>query len=195
MQPNKINNILMQLNMMNNQMMQKNMMNNQMIQQNMMNHQMMQQNLINNQMIQLNLMNNQMIQLNMIEVYNNSIKSDRNHLINIDIKAINDKLCFNCFFEVDYIKTIFIGEFSIEDLKEKSNYYRQYNDANQIIRDIRNHRIGQGISIKEKNDKIIIKLPMNSANYTPIELSLNKKQKSDQETIREYKEALERYKI
>ena len=130
----------------------------------------------------------------MFEVYNRSIQSDKNHLVNIDIKATNDKLCFNCFFVVDYIKTIFTGEFSIEELKAKSNYYRQYNDANQIIRDIRNNGTGRGINIKEKNDKIIIILPMNSANYDPIELSLNKKVKSDQEIIRDYKEALEKYK-
>ena len=130
-------------------------------------------------MMQQNMINNPMMQQNMIEIYNNSTLSDRNHLINIDIKAINDKLYFNCFFEVDYIKTIFMGV---------------YNDANQIIKDLKNQEIGKGINIKEKNDKIIIKLPMNSANYSPIELSLNKKQKSEQEIIRDYKEALEKYK-
>jgi polysaccharide deacetylase 2 family uncharacterized protein YibQ len=87
-----------------------------------------------------------------------------------------------------------MGEFSIDYLKAKSNFYRQYNDANQIIRDIKNYRIGRKIKIKEKNDNIIIILPMNSANYSPIELSLNKKQKSEQEIIRDYKEALEKYK-
>jgi hypothetical protein len=87
-----------------------------------------------------------------------------------------------------------MGEFSINELQAKSNYYRQYNDANQIIRDIKKHGIGNRINIKEKNDNIIIILPVNSANFSPIELSLNKKQKSEQEIIIDYKEALERYK-
>ena len=194
MKQNMMNNPMMQQNMMDNQMIQQNMMNNQMIQQNMINNPMIQQNMMDNQMIQQNMMNNQMMQQDMIEVYNYSTLSDKNHLINIDIKAINGKLYFNCFYEVDYIKIKFMGEFSIDDLKAKSNFYRQYNDANQIIRDIKNYRIGRKIKIKEKNDNIIIILPMNSTNYSPIELSLNKKLKSEQEIIGDYKEALERFK-
>jgi len=194
MQQNMMNNPVRQQNMMNNQMMQSYMMNNQTMQPYMMNNPMMQQNMINNPMMQQNMMNNPMMQPYMIEVYNTSTLSDKNHLINIDIKAINGKLYFNCFYEVDYLKTIFIGEFSIEELKAKSYYYRQYNDANQIIRDIKNHEIDRKIEIKETDDNIIIKLPVNSANYDPIELQLNKKQKSEQEIIGDYKEALEKYK-
>ena len=170
MQQNMPNNPMMQQNMMNNQMMQPYMMNNSVMQPYMMNNPMMQQNMMNNPMMQSYMMNNPMMQPYMIEVYNTSTLSDKNHLINIDIKAINGKLYFNCFYEVDYLKTIFMGEFSIEELKAKSNYYRQYNVANQIIRDIKNHGEEKGIEIKEANDNIIIILPMNSANYKPIEL-------------------------
>ena len=194
MKQNMPNNPMMQQNMMNNQMMQPYMMNNSVMQPYMMNNPMMQQNMMNNPMMQSYMMNNPMMQPYMIEVYNTSTLSDKNHLINIDIKAINGKLYFNCFYEVDYLKTIFMGEFSIEELKAKSNYYRQYNDANQIIRDIKNHGEDKGKEIKETNDNIIIILPMNSANFKPIELPLNKKQKSEQEIIRDYKEALEKYK-
>ena len=65
------------------------------------------------------------------ETYENEVNSNKHDNIKIKIKKIENNLEIQIFIE-NFIKKTYIGNFSLDDLKNKSNYFNQFNDTKMI---------------------------------------------------------------
>ena len=126
--------------------------------------------------------------------YKKNIKSNKNHVFTIEMKYQENTLIINSYFIDNYITTNYIGKFYLEELQKISNYYKQFNNTEMIIKEIEAYKGNKKIILEEKNDEIIIKFPIGSAIFKEINFTLKLKQKSDKEKIEEYEKAFERFK-
>ena len=118
------------------------------------------------------------------DVYNLQIRSNKGNIINIKINIFLNKLEIKASFVKNYFTNSYIGNFSLEELKRKSNYYNQFNNINMLMREIK--RINNKKAIEnENNDKIILIFVVDSANYPSIFFILRLKPKSDREKLEE----------
>lgn len=83
--------------------------------------------------------------------YKTKILSDKNNNMEITIGEKENNLILNCFYIINFTKVSFYNKFSLEELKNQSNYYKQFNDINQFINELIE-------SEKENNNKDINKL-------------------------------------
>ena len=121
------------------------------------------------------------------EVYNLEIRSNKENIITIEIKKISNKLEIKASLVKNYFTNTYIGKFSLEELKKKSNYYNQFNNINMLIREIKHFNNKKAIE-NEKNDKIILIFVVDSPNYPSISFLLKLKPKSDREKLEEYEQ-------
>ena len=128
------------------------------------------------------------------KIYTNEIKSNKNHLIFLKIKHKDNTLFFYSHFTENYITANYIGKFSLEELQNDSNYYKQFNNIKFIVQEIKDYSGAEKIKAEEEKDKINIIFPISSVNFKEISFILNLKQKSDLEKIKEYEKAFERFK-
>ena len=128
------------------------------------------------------------------EIYTNQIKSNKNHLIFMEIKSQHNSLFFNSYFIENYITTKYIGEYSLEELQKNSDYYKQFSDIKMLIKEIEAYAGAEKINIEENEDEINIIFPIGSAIFKEVNFTLTLKPKSDKEKIEEYEKAFERYK-
>jgi len=126
------------------------------------------------------------------ETYYGCIKSNKDHSINIYIKSLGKDLIFESNYNENYIKTTYIGTFSLEQLQRNSNYFKQFDNANQIIKEIKFYRGDRKITVHEdeKEKKITIHFPVSSVLFNTIMFDLNLKPKSDEEKIIENERAI-----
>ncbi len=121
------------------------------------------------------------------EVYNLNIYSNKENIIKIEIKNNLNILEIKASFVKNYINNTYIGKFSLEDLKRKSNYYNQFNNINMLIKEIKHFYNKKAIE-NEDNDKIILIFVVDSPNYPSISFLLRLKPKSDREKLKEYEQ-------
>ena len=126
--------------------------------------------------------------------FKKEIKSDKNHLFTLEIKYQESTLLFISYFTENYITHNYTGKFDLENLQKISNYYKQFNNVEMIIKEIEAYNGNEKITLEEKNDEINIKFPIGSATYKELNFTLKLKQKSDKEKIKEYEIALKKYK-
>ena len=126
--------------------------------------------------------------------FKKEIKSDKKHLFTLEIKYQESTLLFISYFTENYITHNYTGKFYLEDLQKISNYYKQFNNVEMIIKEIEAYSGNEKITLEEKNDEINIKFPIGSATYKELNFTLKLKQKSDKEKIKEYEIALKKYK-
>ena len=123
------------------------------------------------------------------EIYRLKTKSNNEEIIKIEIKEIENKLEIKAFFEEDYIIKTYIGNFSLEVLKNQSNYFTQFDDIKMLIQEMK-HLNNNEIIVNEENDKLSIIFKIDSLEYPTIEFILNLKKKSDKEKLEEYDKIL-----
>ena len=123
------------------------------------------------------------------ETYEKEVNSNKHDNIKIKIKKIENNLEIQIFIE-NFIKKTYIGNFSLDDLKNQSNYYNQFNDPNMIIEEIKGYNGDKKIEVNEEEENITIKFPISSVIYKNIEFILRLKPKSDIEKIEEYEKIL-----
>ena len=126
--------------------------------------------------------------------YKKQIKSNKNHLFTLEIKFQINTLLLISYFTENYITHNYIGKFYLEVLQRISNYYKQFNSVEMIIKEIEAYNGEEKISLEEKNDEVDIKFPIGSATFKEINFTLKLKHKSDKEKIEEYEMALKKYK-
>ena len=124
------------------------------------------------------------------ETYKINVNSNKHDDIKIEIKTIENNLDFNLFFIENFIKKTYIGKFSLDDLKNQSNYFNQFNDIKMIIDEIKGYIGNRKIEVNEEEENITIKFPISSIIYKNIEFILTLKPKSDKEKIEEYENIL-----
>ncbi len=123
------------------------------------------------------------------ETYENEVNSNKHDNIKIKIKKIENNLEIRIIIE-NFMKKTYIGNFSLDDLKNQSNYYNQFNDPNMIIEEIKGYNGDKKIEVNEEEENITIKFPISSVIYKNIEFILRLKPKSDIEKIEEYEKIL-----
>ena len=129
--------------------------------------------------------------------YTKIITSNKNHVCHLKIEIKEDKLFISCHYYINYFSTNFYGEFSLDQLKSQSDYYKQFQKVNQIIGEIRNRNAkdinkDEVIELEDPNKmKIIINLTGNL--YRTIPFELNKKEKTAEEILAEYKVVVKKY--
>lgn len=126
------------------------------------------------------------------EPYEIKVNSNKHANIKIKIKKIENNLEIRIFIE-NIIKKTYIGNFSLDDLKNQSNYYKQFNDTKMIIEEIRGYNKGRKIEVNEEEENIKIKFPISSVTYKDIEFILRLQPKSDIEKIEEYEKILKEF--
>ena len=125
------------------------------------------------------------------ETYENKVNSNKHENIKIKIKKKENNLEILIFIE-NFIKKTYIGNFSLDDLKNKSNYFNQFNDTKMIIEEIRGYNGDRKIEVNEEEENITIKFPISSITYKNIEFILRLQPKSDIEKIEEYEKILKK---
>ena len=126
--------------------------------------------------------------------YKKEIKSNKNHIFTIEMKYQENTLVIESYFVENYISHNYIGKFYLEELQKISDYYKQFNNTEMIIKEIEAYKGNKKIILEEKNDEINIKFPIGSATFKEINFILKLKKKSDREKIEEYEKAFERFK-
>ena len=127
-------------------------------------------------------------------VYKKEIKSNKKHLFLLEIKLKENNLYFYSSYIENYITYNYLGKCSLEELQKTSNYYKQFNNINMVIKEIEAYKGDKKIILEENKDEIDIKFPIGSAIFKEINFNLKLKQKSDKEKIEEYEKAFERFK-
>ena len=127
--------------------------------------------------------------------YEITIISDKNHKINLTIEIKEKKLCFSCYYYEDYFKMNYFKGYTLEELKTKLNYFKQFNEEKEILEEIKNNNLKGQEKILEENSEIIkLIIPLPSNIYKTIEFDLQKIKKTNEEILEEYKSIVNIYK-
>jgi len=110
-----------------------------------------------------------------------------------------NKLILSCHYFVKYFITKFEGEFTLEELQERADFFRQFQQINQFLDEIKNNKYKEKNKDKEqiieledtKKLKVIIYFPSNL--YKNFDFILNKKDKTEQEKLEEYQRVIQIY--
>lgn len=123
-------------------------------------------------------------------IYKINTNSNEHDNIQIEIKKKENNLDLNLFYIENFLKKTYIGNFSLEDLKKKSDYFIQFNDPQMIIEEIKGYKGNKKIEINEKDDKITLKFPVPSVTFENIEFILTLQPKSNEKKIEECEKVL-----
>lgn len=130
------------------------------------------------------------------EKYQTTIISNKCHKITLSIEINNSKICFSCVYFEDYFQVKYLKEYSLEELKSKINYFKQFNKENEILEEIKNNNLkGQEKILEdEKSETIKLIIPLPIYNFKNIEFTLEKIKKTKEELFEEYKSIISIYK-
>ena len=131
------------------------------------------------------------------ETYKLHIITKQANDVSISIEYEKSELVFKCSYYKDYFKIIFKNSFSLDKLKEKSNYFNQFSEIKEVLYEIYfNPKKGQEYLDGNENleDKIKLIIPLTSKKYPFIEFELDKEKQEQEEILEEYKKALDLYK-
>ena len=115
------------------------------------------------------------------------------------ISVKEEKLYFSCHYFEKYFKSQFEKEFSLKELITESDYFKQFKNVEQILGEIRNNSLNNEKRKKEEilelddPNKIKVIIYLNSKLYKSIPYILDKKEKTENEIIEEYKSIINFY--
>ena len=135
----------------------------------------------------------------MSTIFINKIKSNNNHMVELRAGIKENKLILSCHYFVRYFITKFEGEFTLEELQERVDFFRQFQQINQFLDEIKNNKFQERNKSKEqiieledkKQLKVIINLASNLYKY--VDFILIKKEKTEQEKLEEYQRVIQIY--
>ena len=134
---------------------------------------------------------------NEISVYKLKLISKQKNEIYLTIENKESELSFICYYCKDFFKYFFKNSFSLEKLKEQSNYFNQFSEIKQIFTEIYfNSKKGKEYMDGNENldEKIKLIIPLESRNYPNIQFELKKIKKEHDEIFEEYKNVITLYK-
>lgn len=128
--------------------------------------------------------------------YEIKIKTNQNNEMNLSICIKDTKLCVTCFFYKNYFKKTFRNFFTLDELKEISAYFRQFNSEQEVLNEIMNN-IYKGKENIEGNEEtsnlIILVIQVPGTQYKNIPFKLNEIIKTPEEILDEYKSIVNQY--
>ena len=130
--------------------------------------------------------------------YIDSIITNQNNKLMIKFENKESKIDISCHYYKDYSKIEFINSYAFEELQEMSNYYRQFNNIGEIIRELNHNRINleNKCFIKgneDISDEIILNINLNNYNIQFIFFILKKVKKNQKEIFDEMKNIINIY--
>jgi len=134
---------------------------------------------------------------NIFEIkYEIKIKTNQNNEMNLSICIKDTKLCVTCFFYKNYFKKTFTNSFTLDELKEISPYFRQFNSEQEVLNEIINNTYKGKENIEgneETSNLIILVIPVPGTQYKNIPFKLNEIIKTPEEILNEYKSIVNQY--
>jgi hypothetical protein len=114
--------------------------------------------------------------------------------MNLTVEINKSKLCFSCYCYENYFKISYYKEYTLEELKTKLNYFKQFNEEKEILLEMKFNELKGKEKIIEENSEIIkLIIPLTSKIYKFIEFDLQKIKKTNEELLQEYKSVVEMY--
>ena len=134
---------------------------------------------------------------NLFEIkYEIKIKTNENNEMNLSICIKDTKLCVTCYFYKNYFKKTFSNSFALDELKEISPYFRQFNSEQEVLNEIMNNTYKGKETIEgneETSNLIILVIPVPGTQYKIIPFKLNEIIKTPEEILNEYKSVVNQY--
>lgn len=134
---------------------------------------------------------------NLFEIkYEIKIKTNENNEMNLSICIKDTKLCVTCYFYKNYFKKTFSNSFTLDELKEISPYFRQFNSEQEVLNEIMNNTYKGKETIEgneETSNLIILVIPVPGTQYKIIPFKLNEIIKTPEEILNEYKSVVNQY--
>ena len=134
---------------------------------------------------------------NLFEVkYEIKIKTNENNEMNLSIQIKDTKLCLTCYFYKNYFKKTFSNSFSLDELKESSPYFRQFNSEKEILNEIMNNTCKGKEKIEgneETSNLIKLIIPLPGSQYKNMLFELKEIIKTPEEILNEYKSIVKQY--
>jgi len=134
---------------------------------------------------------------NILEIkYEIKIKTNENNEMNLSICIKDTKLCLNCYFYKNYFKKTFSNSFSLDELKESSPYFRQFNSEKEILNEIMNNTCKGKEKIEgneETSNLIKLIIPLPGSQYKNMLFELKEIIKTPEEILNEYKSIVKQY--
>ena len=130
------------------------------------------------------------------EKYTIKIKTKENNEMEVSIGYEDSKLSIKAFFYKNYFKKTFSNAFTLDELKESSSYYKQFNNEKEILKEIINNKLKGEEKIEgneETSNVINLEIPLPSTNFSKISFELKQVKKSPQEILYEYKYIINLY--
>ncbi len=120
----------------------------------------------------------------------------KNNEIYLNMEERNSELYITCYYEKNYFKHTFSGSFSLETLKQTSDYYKMFQNVNDVITEFICNKSGKEIYIigdEESMNSINIVIPTTLENYKELRFTLFYKNKSLREKSEEKDYVINRY--
>lgn len=128
------------------------------------------------------------------EQYKLKILSNKFHEINITMDIYKTKLRFQSSYTDNYFEIKHSKEYSLEELKTKLDYFKQFKEEKQLLEEIRNNSLkGQEKVIEDESKDIKLIIPLPCISFKSIEFVLNKIEKTNEEILKEYKSIVNIY--
>ena len=130
---------------------------------------------------------------------NKPVISDKNREFYLNILIKENKFYISCHYFIKYFETKFEKLYSLEELIATSDYYKQFQNVNQVIEELKNNQFNQVFGEREQvfeledpnKIEVIINFPQTIHNS--LSFHLVKKKKTEEEKIEEYKIVIAKY--
>ena len=124
------------------------------------------------------------------------LKTKENNEMDVEIFCKDSKLNIMAFFYKNYFKTTFSNSFTLDELKESSSYYKQFNNEKEILNEIINNTLKGKETIEgneETSNLINLIIPLPGTQFSKISFELKKVKKTPEEILNEYKYVINQY--
>ena len=124
------------------------------------------------------------------------LKTKENNEMDVEIFCKDSKLNIMAFFYKNYFKTTFSNSFTLDELKESSSYYKQFNNEKEILNEIINNTLKGKETIEgneETSNSINLIIPLPGTQFSKISFELKKVKKTPEEILSEYKYVINQY--
>ena len=119
--------------------------------------------------------------------------------VSVTMEIKNSKLFVQCSYQKNYFTKTFSNSFTLDELKNQCNYFKQFTDETQLLKEIaliknQNPQLKDFISSNEESSHTIrlnITLPV--INYSTIGFNLKEEPKSQNHILSEYKFIIKNY--
>ena len=119
--------------------------------------------------------------------------------VSVTMEIKNSKLFIQCSYQKNYFTKTFSNSFTLDELKNQCNYFKQFTDETQLLREIaliknQNPQLKDFISSNEESSHTIrLNITLPAINYSTIGFNLKEEPKSQNHLLSECKFIIKNY--